>query len=107
MALNMMPGRLGRKGIVDGVELGIGQGHYTQLNPDTWAIQVQYWSYTHTYILICTCKQESIEMLFFSVLNFCTLFCKTCVSLGHLASKITASFHAFQIEIEFLSRRRF
>ena len=43
----------------------------------------------------------------FSVLNFCKLFCKTCVSLGHLASKINSNFHAFQIEIVFPSCRPF
>ena len=41
-ALNMVPGRQGRKLIVTGGELGLGQGQQPQLNTDTWAIQVQY-----------------------------------------------------------------
>ena len=53
-ALNMVPGWQGRKVMVTGGELGLGQGQQPQLNPDTWAIQVPYWSYTYTCTLTCT-----------------------------------------------------
>ena len=77
-ALNMVPGRQGKKVIVAGGEFGPWalpneqgqqwdngqqwdsnwQGQQPQLNPHTWAIQVQYWSYTYTCTL--TYKQVSI-----------------------------------------------
>ena len=41
-ALNMVPGRQGRKVIVAEGESGLGQGEQPQLNPDTWAMQVKY-----------------------------------------------------------------
>ena len=44
---------------------------------------------------------------FFVCFGLIETFCKTCVSLGHLASKINSNFHAFQIEIVFPSCRPF
>ena len=111
----MVPGRQGRKVIVAEGEPGLGQGQQPQLNSDTWAMHIHI-THTHTHYTLHIHMHINMHMhiqtrinlnALFYVLNFCKLFCKTCVSLGHVASKINSNFHAFQIETVFPSCRPF
>ena len=87
--------------------------HNSTLTLEPCRYSTDHTHYTYTCTLHAHANKNQFKCSFcvlilmnLTVLNL-TFFCKTCVSLGYLASKIISTFHAFQIEIVFLSCRPF